>query len=135
MSTILHVEDDPVIAHVYKSALLRAGFQVEVAEDGLIASKILFKAKPDLVVLDLLMPRLTGADVIKYIRSTASLKSLPVIVLSQASIADQGITAAALGANRILYKAQCTPALLIGVINQLLDGRPLENVPSEPTNG
>jgi DNA-binding response OmpR family regulator len=122
MKTILHVEDDPLIVHIYRAALERAGFQVQVAEDGLIASKMLFKSRPDLVVLDLLLPKLAGSDVIKYIRSTPVLKTLPVIVLSQASIADQGVTAAALGADRMLYKAQCTPVILIGVINELLDG-------------
>ena len=122
MKTILHVEDDALIVHIYRSALVRAGFQVEVAEDGLIASRMLYKAKPDLVVLDLLMPKLAGAEVIKFIRSTPALKTLPVIVLSQASIADQGVSAAALGADRVLYKSQCTPAILIGAINDLLGG-------------
>jgi len=122
MKTILHVEDDAVIAHVYSEAMTRAGFNVIVAEDGLVASKTLFKTKPDLVVLDLLMPKLAGADVIKFIRSTPALKALPVIVLSEAGIADQGLGAAALGADRVLYKNQCTPAVLVGVIHEFLDG-------------
>ena len=134
MKNILHVEDDAVIAQVYMAALARAGFQVEVAEDGLIASKMLFKSKPDLVVLDLLMPKLAGAYVIKYIRSTPALKTLPVIVLSQASIADQGTTAAALGVDRILYKSQCTPAILISAINELLGGVVPDNSPPTPPN-
>lgn len=121
MKTILHVEDDALIVQIYRPALVRAGFQVEVAEDGLAASKLLFKTKMDLVVLDLLMPKLAGADVIQFIRSTPALKYLPVIVLSQASIADQGMTAAALGADRILYKSQCTPVILISTINELLE--------------
>lgn len=135
MKRILHVEDDALIVQIYRPALVRAGFSVEVAEDGLIASKMLFQARPDLVVLDLLLPKLEGADVIKFIRSKPNLKSLPVIVLSQASIADQGVTAAALGADRILYKSQCTPAILIGIINELLDGVAPENSPPVPSNG
>ena len=122
MKTILHVEDDPIIAHVYRQAMIRAGFTVVGAEDGLIASKTLFKSKPDLVVLDLLMPKLAGADVIKFIRSSAALKDLPVIVLSEAGIADQGVGAAALGADRVLYKHQCTPSVLVGVIREFLAG-------------
>ena len=132
MKTILYVEDDGLIVHLYRSALLRAGFQVEVAEDGLIASKALFKSRPDLVVLDLLIPKLTGAEVIKYIRSTPALKTLFVIVLSQASLADQGVAAAALGADRLLYKSKCTPAILIATINELLGGVRPENLPPGP---
>ena len=135
MKRILHVEDDALIVQIYRPALMRAGFSVEVAEDGLIASKMLFMSRTDLVVLDLLLPKLEGADVIKFIRSKPNLKSLPVIVLSQASIADQGMTAAALGADRILYKSQCTPAILIGVINELLGVTAPDNPSPVPPNG
>ena len=132
MKNILHVEDDALIVHIYRPALERAGFRVEVAEDGVIAAKMLFKAKPDLVVLDLLMPKLAGTDVIKFIRSRPNLQSLPVIVLSQASIADQGVTAAALGADRIFYKSQCTPAILISAIHELLCPAPENPMPAPP---
>jgi DNA-binding response OmpR family regulator len=122
MKTILHVEDDALIVHVYKAPLVRAGFRVEVAEDGLVAARMLFKSRPDVLVLDLMIPKLDGKDVIKYVRSTPALQTLPVIVLSNASLADQGNEAAALGVDRVLYKSQCTPAILIGVVNDLVGG-------------
>jgi len=81
MKTILYVEDNALIVHAYRAVLLREGFQVEVAEDGLTAAKMLSKSKPDLVILDLMIPRLTGTDVLKYIRATPALKSTPVIIL------------------------------------------------------
>ena len=89
MKTILFVEDDAVIVQAYRMGLERAGFRVEVAEDGLAAMKILLLLKPNLVLLDLMMPKFSGTDVLKYIRSTPALKSTPVIILSNASIADQ----------------------------------------------
>jgi len=132
MKTILHVEDDPLIVHIYRAALVRAGYQVEAAEDGIVAAKMLFKSRPDLVVLDLMIPKLSGKDVIKYIRSTPALQTLPVVILSSASIADEGIEAAALGVEGVLYKSQCTPAILIDVINGLLGGAsdPSDQLPS-----
>jgi CheY-like chemotaxis protein len=133
MKTILHVEDDALIIHVYRQALVRAGFQVQVAEDGLIASKMLYKSKPDLVLMDLLMPKLTGTDVIKYIRSTPALKSTPVIVLSNASITDLGMEAIALGVERVFLKSQCTPASLILSINELLSGNPPDDSKARTT--
>jgi DNA-binding response OmpR family regulator len=70
MKTILFVEDDAVIVQSYRMGLERAGFRVEVAEDCLAAMKILLLLKPNLVLLDLMMPKLNGADVLKYIHST-----------------------------------------------------------------
>ncbi len=122
MKNILHIEDDALTVQIYRAALLRAGFLVDVAEDGVIAAKMLSERKPDLVVLDLMLPRLEGTEVIKFIRATPGLRDLPVIVLSAASIADQGAEAAALGADRVLYKSECSPAILIDTINDLLSG-------------
>ena len=133
MKTILHVEDDALIVHIYRQALIRAGFEVEVAADGLIASKMLFKKRPDVVVLDLLMPKLAGADVIKFMRSTPALKSTPVIILSDASIADLGIEAITLGAERVFLKSQCSPNQLITAINEILGGDlPVPSVTAPP---
>jgi len=122
MKTILYIEDNAVIVQIYRTALLREGFQVEVAEDGLTAARMLSKAKPDLVLLDIMLPTLTGVDVIKYIRSTPALKSTPVIILSDASKADLAMEAIASGVDRVYLKSQCTPAMLIGAINELLGG-------------
>ncbi len=132
MKTILHVEDDVLIAHIYGQALTRAGFAVEVAADGLIASKMLFKKRPDLVVLDLVMPKLAGADVIKFIRSTPALKTVPIIILSDASLADLGIEAVTLGAERIFLKSQSSPARLIKAIHEILGGPESENLSIRP---
>ena len=122
MKTIFFIEDNALIVKVYQMALSREGFCVEVAEDGLVAMKKLAAAKSDLVVLDLMIPKLTGTDVIKYIRSTPALKSLPVIILSDASIADLAQEAIKIGAERVFLKSQCSPAILIGAIKELLGG-------------
>lgn len=122
MKIILYVEDNAVVVQAYRTTLSRAGFQVEVAEDGLTAAKMLSKSKPDLVLLDLILPRLSGTDVIKYIRSTPELKSTPVIILSDASKADLAREAIESGAEKVFLKSQCTPAVLIAAINELLGG-------------
>ena len=132
MKTILFVEDDAVIVQAYRMGLERAGFRVEVAKDGLDAMKILLLLKPNLVLLDLMMPKLNGADVLKYIRSTPALKSTPVIILSNASIADQGQEAMALGADRVFLKALCTPRQLIGAANELLNSMAPSPQPAVP---
>jgi CheY-like chemotaxis protein len=131
MTTILFVEDDTVVVQVYRAKLVREGFAVEVAEDGLVAVKMLAAVKPDVVVLDLMMPKLNGVDVLKYIRSTAALKETPVIILSNAHMTRLAQEAAAIGAERSLLKSSCTPSKLIDVINDLLSGKAVESDPSK----
>jgi len=123
MTTIFLVEDDSVVIQVYRATFLREGFAVEVAENGLVAVKMLAAVKPDIVVLDLMMPKLSGVEVLKYIRSTPALKDTPVIILSNAHMTKLAQEAAAIGAERALLKSSCTPRQLIDVINELLGGK------------
>ena len=98
MKTIFLVEDDPVVVKVYAAKFQREGFRVELAEDGLVAMKKLLQVKPDIIVLDLMMPKLNGVDVLKYIRATPELKKTPVIILSNAHMTSLAQEAAEVGA-------------------------------------
>jgi CheY-like chemotaxis protein len=126
MTTIFLVEDDTIVVQMYRAKLMREGFGVEVAEDGLVAVRMLSAMKPDIVVLDLMMPKLSGVDVLKYIRSTPALKDTPVIILSNAHMTRLAQEAAAIGAERALLKSSCTPSKLIEAINDLLSGKAVE---------
>ena len=131
MKTIFLVEDDPVVVKVYGAKFQREGFRVELAEDGLVAMKNLLQVKPDIVVLDLMMPKLNGVDVLKYIRATPELKQTPVIILSNAHMTSLAQEAAAVGAEKALLKSSCTPSQLIEVINSLLSGAPTSSDPAQ----
>ncbi|HTY86514.1 MAG TPA: response regulator [Candidatus Acidoferrum sp.] len=122
MKTIYFIEDDPVVVKVYGAKFQREGFRVEVAEDGLAALKNLLKIKPDIVLLDLMMPKFNGVDVLKYIRSTPELQKTPVIILSNAHMTALAQEAAAFGAEKALLKSSCTPSILLEAINNLLRG-------------
>lgn len=131
MKKILIVEDDPIIVQVYRGALNRRGFQVEVAEDGLVAMKNILQLQPDLVVLDVMMPKVDGTYVLKFIRSRPELKNTKVIVLSNASIADAGSATVAQNPDAVFLKSQCTPALLADKIHELLQDA---NPPAAPAH-
>jgi CheY-like chemotaxis protein len=122
VKTIFFVEDDPVISKLYRDKFLREGFQVEVAGDGLVAMKKLATLRPDLVVLDLMLPFMNGVDILKYIRATPDLKATPVVILSEAYMNDLAQAAAQVGAEQTLLKSSCTPDLLLEVVNHLLSG-------------
>jgi CheY-like chemotaxis protein len=131
MKTIFLVEDDPVVVKVYAAKFQREGFRVELAEDGLVAMKKLLQVKADIIVLDLMMPKLNGVDVLKYIRATPELKQTPVIILSNAHMTSLAQEAAAVGAEKALLKSSCTPSQLLEVINSLLSGAPISSDPAK----
>jgi CheY-like chemotaxis protein len=97
MRNILLVDDDPRILELYQNGLSQQGDHVQTAADGVAAIQALRAAKPDVVVLDLMMPRFTGVDVLKFIRSEPNLKTLPVLVLSNSYMNQLAAEATALG--------------------------------------
>jgi CheY-like chemotaxis protein len=124
MKTILFVDDDPFIVQVYQRALKAGGFHVETAEDGLLAMKVLPQLCPDLVVLDVLMPKVDGTYVLKFIRSRPELNSVKVIVLSEAINADAGQNVLALNPDRVFLKSQATPKEVLKTARELLGELP-----------
>src|ERR1051325_1432157 len=88
VTTILFVENDQVALTMYQKRLQREGFHVETAEDGIAALRVLSEMTPDIVVLDLMLPKFSGRDVFVYMRADAQFKNVPVIIFSNASRVD-----------------------------------------------
>jgi len=82
MSTILVVEDEPLIRDVLVAVLADEGYSVVTAGDGQAALEVLTREVPDLVLMDVMMPRLDGPATYRVIRSHAHLDQLPVILMS-----------------------------------------------------
>ena len=85
VTTILFVENDAVALTMYQKRLQREGFHVEIAEDGIAALKVLSEMTPDIVVLDLMLPKFSGKDVFDYMRADAQFREVPVIIFSNAT--------------------------------------------------
>src|SRR5437879_4310627 len=130
MKRILFVDDDQLVVRIYKEALTRQGFYVAPVHDGLSATKALRDSRPDLMVLDLMMPKLSGVDVLKFVRSQPELSAMPVIVLSNSYLDDMAREAATGGAQRALLKVRCTPSILISVIRELLEAASASDDPA-----
>ena len=120
MKKILIIEDDAVIANIYGNKFALAGFEVQTAADGAIGLQLLKTFKPDLVQLDLSVPKVNGVDIIKHIRGDPALKSLPIIVLSNFYITNLVQAAWQAGADKCLTKADCTPKAMLEIVNQAL---------------
>ena len=120
MKQILFVDDDHVVIRHYQRWLQRAGYEVEVATDGLAATEVLKQRQPALVVLDLMLPKANGVEVLKYVRQELGLKDLPVVVLSNVYLSDVATRAMLAGATKVLLKNQASPSNLLRAIHELL---------------
>ena len=119
MDQILIVDDDGLIAKIYGQIFVREGFLVDIASDGETAIEIIHRKKPDVVLLDLMLPKMSGVEVIKIIRSQPTLQDLPVIVFTQyfSDILEQAMEA---GASRIVVKGLDTPQEVVQVVRLAL---------------
>jgi CheY-like chemotaxis protein len=122
--TVVFVEDNPVVLMAYRNRLEAGGIRVEPACDGLEAMKVLARQIPDLVVLDLMLPKFSGVEVLKFICSNPHLNKVCVIILSNNCVVDEGEEYVLERANKRLLKGSCTPAILLRTIQELLDGPP-----------
>lgn len=82
MKQILFVEDEERLQNLITTALKEAGFEVLNAYDGEMAIRILEERRPDLILLDLILPKKDGFDVLEFLRSGEEIKNIPVIVLT-----------------------------------------------------
>ena len=106
MKLILVVEDDKYLNNAYVAKLSKVGFEVRTALDGEEAIDVLNQVTPDLIILDLVMPKKDGFEVIKEVRSNAENKTLPIIVLSNLGGDEDIKKALELGANDYFVKTQ-----------------------------
>ena len=109
---VLFVEDDPSVAQMYQLKLELDGYDVEVAPDGEKALDIAHKNPPDIIFLDIRLPKLDGFGVLEALRKDPKTESVPVVILSNYSerqLIDRGLR---LGALEYLIKTQTTPARL-----------------------
>lgn len=83
------IEDDPLQRALARDLLERAGWTVEVAEDGIAGLGRARRSIPDVIVLDLRMPRMDGAAVLEFLRSTEHGRAIPVVVTTGANVTDR----------------------------------------------
>jgi CheY-like chemotaxis protein len=111
---VLFVEDDPAVAQMYRLKLELDGYMVEVAGDGVQAVRMATGRPPDIVFLDIRLPKMDGLGVLERLREDARTRDVPVVILSNYSereLIDRGTL---LGARDYLVKSQTTPARVAG---------------------
>lgn len=121
MKKILVIEDDPIMGVVCQRLLGREGFTIELASDGIKGLEALKTFQPDAVLLDMMMPRKNGVEVLKDIRAQEAYHNLPVIVLTNACVPALIEQASKAGATHILDKSKFNPVAITELLRGLLD--------------
>ncbi|MGO8764184.1 MAG: response regulator [Limisphaerales bacterium] len=116
MKKILIIEDNQIVANVYRNKLAVEGYETEIALDGEGGLKMMRMLKPDVIILDLMLPKMSGVDVIKEIRGEADFAKLPIIVFSNTYLTNLVQEAWKAGANKCLSKASCSPKEVLELI-------------------
>ena len=129
---ILLIEDDQIVANVYRNKLLLEGFQVEVAFDGERGLEMVRVFRPDAVLLDLMLPKLPGVEVIRKLRLEPDFQALPLIVFTNTYLTSTIQDAWKAGATKCLAKADCSPKQVIGTLRKLLDENGAPKPPAGP---
>ncbi len=124
MAKILLVEDDVNLREIYAARLSAEGHSVVSASDGEEALAKAIKDKPELVLLDIMMPKISGFDVLDILRSTPATKNIRVVMLTALSQSDDRTRGEKLGVDRYLVKSQITLEDVVETIRDVLGGAP-----------
>lgn len=106
---VLLVEDDKMISSMYETKLKQEGYSVSTADNGATAIELAVQEKPDIVLLDVILPQLDGFSVLQELRGNASLKNTPIIMLTNLGTTEDKEKGEKLGATDYLVKANLTP--------------------------
>ena len=120
MTKIAIVEDDPVIRQMYLMKFEAAGFEVKVAENGQEGVALVESFSPDLILLDISMPIMSGDEALTEIRSHDWGKDVPVMILTNLGEEEAPATLRALGIHSYIVKADLTPRQVVDRVKKAL---------------
>jgi CheY-like chemotaxis protein len=135
MTKILLVEDDKSLREIYGVRLLAEGYDIVSAGDGEEALAMAIKERPELIVSDVMMPKISGFDMLDILRSTTETKDIKVIMMTALSSEDQRLRGEQLGADRYLVKSQVGIEDVVRTVHDVLQDIPTATPTPQQTFG
>ena len=133
MSKVMVVEDDASLREIYSIRITAEGYDVITAGDGEEALAVAVREKPDLILADVMMPKISGFDMLDILRATPETAGIKVIMMTALSSDDQRQRGERLGANRYLVKSQVGIEDVINVIHEVLGDKAVATATPTPT--
>ncbi len=121
MSKLLLVEDDNNLREIYEARLQAEGYEIVTAKDGEEALAVAKAERPDLIISDVMMPKISGFEMLDILKNTDGLKNVKVIMLTALGQSDDQQRADSLGADKYLIKSQVTLEDIVRVAHELLE--------------
>lgn len=131
MAKILIVEDDLLLSRMYQRVLSSKGDEVDIAYDGEEGLEKAKAQKPDLVLLDIMLPKMNGIEVLEKLKSTPSTKEIPVIILSNLTEDTQLDEAMAKGASKYIKKVNSDPMQVADMIREIVQEKSQGKIPEK----
>ena len=120
MASILIVEDDRFVSDLYQHEFEKSGYDIKLAEDGEIALKVVKESKFDCILLDVMLPKLDGLEVLRRIKEDSATKNIPVMILSNLGQDEIIRQALQIGAKAYIVKSLYTPNQVVNEIRGLI---------------
>ncbi len=127
MTKIMLVEDDQSLREIYSIRLTAEGYEIVSAGDGEEALAMAVQEKPDLILSDVMMPKISGFDMLDILRSTPETKDIKVIMMTALSSDDQRERGENLGADRYLVKSQVGIEDVVNMVHEVLGDGPADS--------
>jgi CheY-like chemotaxis protein len=129
MAKILIIEDDPLMSRLYEKIFTFEKYEVELAADGEEGLVKVKQAKPTLILLDIMMPKLNGLQVLERLKADPETKAVPVVMLTNLSGEKDAETALSKGAVKYIIKSEHEPKEVADIVKEILAGYSRNEVP------
>ena len=129
MAQVLIVEDDPLMSRMYQKIFTFEKYDVVLAADGQEGLDKAREIKPTLIMLDIMMPKMNGLEVLDKLKADPELKAIPVVLLTNLAGQQDAETGLSKGAVKYIVKSQYEPKEVFDMVNEIIAGYTRNDVP------
>lgn len=129
MTKILITEDDPLMSRMYQRIFSFEGYEVVMASDGQDGLDKIRETNPTLVLLDVMMPKMNGFEVLEKLKSDPATKNIPVVMLTNLSSEQDAENALLKGAVKYIVKSEHDPKQVADIVKEIIAGYTRDEVP------
>ncbi|MFA6588033.1 MAG: response regulator [Patescibacteria group bacterium] len=119
-SVVVLIEDDQMIREMYQAKFTKAGYEIHDAADGAAGLELVKKIKPDIILLDIIMPKMDGFQVLKQLRENPDFQKTPIVMLTNLGQEEDVKKGQELGSTDYFIKTNFTPSAIVDKVKSLL---------------